>query len=43
MYHGQPVAHCIFDSMCAPVEFSYDEISSNYADQATARLGKFFK
>lgn len=43
MYHGQPVAHIVLDQMCAPVEKSYDEIDSNYINQATARLGKFFK
>lgn len=43
MYHGQPIAHVIFDRMCSPVEKTYDEIASNYANQATARLGKFFK
>lgn len=43
MYHGQPVAHIVLDQMCAPVEKSYDEIDSHYTDQATARLGKFFK
>lgn len=43
MYHGQPVAYIMFDAMCAPVVKSYDEIDSNYSDQATARLGKFFK
>lgn len=43
MYHGQPVAHIVLDYMCAPVEKSYDEIDSNYSDQTTARLGKFFK
>lgn len=43
MYHGQPVAHIVLDQMCAPVIKSYDEIDSNYTDQATARLGKFFR
>jgi dCTP deaminase len=43
MYHGQPVAYIVLDQMCAPVIKSYDEIDSNYTDQATARLGKFFK
>lgn len=44
MYHGQPVAYIMFDAMCAPVEKSYDELGdSNYLNQATARLGKFFK
>lgn len=43
MYHGQPVAYIVLDQMCASVEKSYDEIDSNYSDQVTAQLGKFFK
>ena len=43
MYHGQPIAHIVLDQMSSSVENSYDEIDSNYLNQATARLGKFFK
>ena len=43
MYHGQPIAYMVLDHMTEPVEKSYDQIDSNYLDQLTARLGKFFK
>ncbi len=42
-YHGQPVAHIVLDKMSSSVEKGYDDIVSNYSDQSTARLGKFFK
>lgn len=42
MYHGQPVARIRYEKMIAHAEAHYDIISSNYADQMTARLGKMF-
>lgn len=44
VYHGQIITSIVLHRMLMPVEKSYDELStSNYTDQKTARLGKFFK
>ncbi len=43
VYHGQPIASLVFHKMYSPVIKGYDEITtSNYINQQTARLGKFF-
>lgn len=44
VYHGQPIGSVVLHRMYAPVDKGYDDLSSsNYSDQMTARLGKFFK
>jgi dCTP deaminase len=44
VYHGQPIASLVLNKTMGNVERGYDEIpSSNYTNQKTAMLGKFFK
>lgn len=44
VYHGQPIASLVLHKMFSLVTRSYDEIqTSNYTNQQTAKLGKFFR
>lgn len=41
--HGQPIGKIMFEKLTDYPDTSYDAIDSNYLDQATARLAKYFK